>query len=358
MTLPSHGANPKYVYGAAKINQPDHLLDFSVNVNPFGAPSVIKEKWMEWYQYIEDYPDPLASQLKKELSTKEGIAENCILIGNGGAEIITLVAQFLKEKRVLIIQPAFSEYEQACLAQKCIVEHHILKEEDWTLEISDLLYKVKQFDAIFLCTPNNPTGVIYDKQSVIELLEEGKRKNCYIIIDEAFYDFSPNNSTYISLLLEYPNLIVLRSLTKMFAIAGLRLGYGAAHPKVIKELSVLKPHWSVNAIAMKAGIECIFQDSYILQTKQHIEAERRRLEVFYKEYAFQMSDSKVNFYLLKDPSLSEAAPLFHFLLKKGIVPRHTMNFPGLDGRWLRFAIKRAEENNRLMEALVEWKNRK
>lgn len=355
MTLPSHGSNPHYVYRSARIEKPDRVIDFSVNVNPFGAPTIIRERWQSWFSYVEDYPDPLASELKQKLSILNDIQEDCLLIGNGGAELITLVAQFLRGKRILIIQPSFSEYEQACFAQNCCVEHHVLQEGNWALGLNELLPKVKLFDGIFLCTPNNPTGVVYDRQAVMELVQEGKREGCYIIIDEAFYDFTTDNHSYINLIKQYPNLIILRSLTKMFAIAGLRLGYGAANPSVMEKLAALKPHWSVNAIAMKAGLECILQDSYIQHTKQHIADERKRLELVYQSNGFQMSKSEVNFYLLKDPQLEDAAPLFHFLLKKGIVPRHTMNFPGLNGRWLRFAVKKKKENNLLMEALLEWK---
>lgn len=356
MTLPSHGSNPKYVYQAIKLPTPQQLIDFSVNVNPFGSPPILREKWHEWFPLLEDYPDPHASILKREISIKEGIGEEYLLIGNGGAEIIALVAQLFQGKRILIIQPAFSEYEQACLAQKCIVEHHVLEEGIWNLRMEELLPKVKHYDAIFLCTPNNPTGVVYDRQSIIELVEEGYRSQCSIIIDEAFYDFTVDSETYISLVKQYPNLIVLRSLTKMFAIAGLRLGFGVAQPQVIQQLAALKPHWSVNAIAIKAGLECISQDSYIRHTKQLIHVERNRLKDFYKENGFCMSVSAVNFYIIKDPALKEAAPLYEYLLKKGLVPRHTMNFPGLDGRWLRFAIRKQNENNQLMEALSEWKN--
>lgn len=346
------------MYQAANLDQPDRLVDFSVNVNPFGAPAILKERWLDWYQLVEDYPDPYATELRRELSKIEGIEEKYLLIGNGGAELISLVAQLLNGQNVLIIEPAFSEYEQACLAQKCHVDHHILLEGNWSLNTNELLPKIKKYGAIFLCTPNNPTGVVYDRNSIIQLLEEGKRNNCFIIIDEAFFDFSTEHHSYLSFIKEYPNLIILRSLTKMYAIAGLRLGYMAAHSTIIEKLSALKPHWSVNAIAMKAGLECLFQESFVIQTRQHIDKERQRLEAFYKKTGFRVSHSKVNFYLLQDPAFSNATPLFHFLLEKGFVPRHTMNFPGLDGRWLRFAIKRTEHNQLLMEALSEWKNRK
>lgn len=356
--MPSHGSNPHYVYKAANLKQPETVLDFSVNVNPFGAPAIIKENWMKWFQFIEDYPDPHSAELKKELSIKEKIDENNILIGNGGAELISLVPQLFNGKNVLIIEPAFSEYEQACLAQNCHVEHHILNEGDWSLNTAELLPKVKKYQAIFLCTPNNPTGVVYDREAILQLIEEGKRHQCMIIIDEAFFDFSSENHSYSSFIEQYSNLILLRSLTKMYAIAGLRLGYLIAHPSVIAKLSMLKPHWSVNAIAMKAGMECLKQHKYVQQTRQHIDQERSRLEEFFQKSGFSYSKSKVNFYLLRDPALLEAAPLFLFLLEKGIVPRHTLNFPGLNGRWLRLAIKQTEDNNQLLEALDEWKNRR
>jgi threonine-phosphate decarboxylase len=157
------------------------------------------------------------------------------------------------------------------------------------------------------------------------------------------------------LIKDYKNLILLRSLTKMFSIPGLRLGYVIANCEIIAKLSDYQPHWSVNSVALAIGNLCIEEDKYIENTVQFITSERKALVTFYEENGFEVSPSKVNFYLLRDSQLIDQYPLFQWLLQKGIVPRHTFNFPGLDGRWLRFAIRTSAENRKLMEAVQEWR---
>ena len=130
----------------------------------------------------------------------------------------------------------------------------------------------------------------------------------------------------------------------MFAIPGLRLGYVIANRENIAKLSDYQPHWSVNSVALKIGELCIEEEKYIENTVQFITSERKALVIFYEKNGFEVSPSKVNFYLLRDLQFVDQYPLFQLLLQKGIVPRHTFNFPGLEGRWLRFAIRTSAEN--------------
>ena len=151
-------------------------------------------------------------------------------------------------------------------------------------------------------------------------------------------------------------MVILRSLTKIFAIPGLRLGYLLADEALVQQLKVFKPHWSVNAIALSAGQLCIEEEKYVEETRVYISEQKQRLFAFFKEYGFEVSNSTINFYLLRDRGAEDASELMTFLLKKGIIPRHTYNFPGLDGKWLRFAIKSAEDNTELMGALRQWRD--
>ena len=135
-------------------------------------------------------------------------------------------------------------------------------------------------------------------------------------------------------------MILLRSLTKMFAIPGLRLGYVIANREIIAKLSDYQPHWSVNSVALAIGNLCLEEDEYIENTVQFITSERKTLFHFMRKMALKFPLSKVNFYLLRDSRIKMISiHCLQFLLKKGIVPRHTFNFPGLEGRWLRFAIR-------------------
>lgn len=355
MTWPSHGANPHYLYEAAGLTRLEQMIDFSANINPLGPPVSIQRNWGSWLHGIVQYPDPQSSLLKKKLAGQNGIETNNILIGNGGAEIISLIGRLFAGKKVLIVEPTFSEYEKVCQINHCDITYFQLM-EGWELDTQQLIAQLSKVDVVFLCNPNNPTGCYYGKDKIKEIVEECEKQNCYLIVDEAFYDFVAQYESLVSILKEYSTLIMLRSLTKIFAIPGLRLGYVMADPKIIENLADYQPHWSVNSIAMKAGELFLEDEDFIQKSIQHIDSERETLFSFYKKRDFVFSESKVNFYLLRDTGLINQYPFFQFLLGKGIVPRHTFNFPGLEGKWLRFAIKRTEENMALMEAVQEWRN--
>ncbi|WP_251551834.1 threonine-phosphate decarboxylase CobD [Neobacillus muris] len=355
MKLPSHGANPQYLYEALNLALPDKFIDFSANINPLGPPESIKENWNGFYQDILTYPDPYGLKLKEAIAEKEGIPVESLMIGNGGAELIALVGRKLAGKKVLIIQPAFSEYEAACRANGCEVIYHQLKEPDFSFDLDEFRSKAATADAVFLCNPNNPTGIPFSSPLLLSILEECEKLSCIVIVDEAFYDFLEEYDSCFPYIHQYSKLLIIRSMTKMFAIPGIRLGYLAASPAVIAELSYLQSHWSINSIALEAGVLCLKADSFLLKTKEFIAQERNRLFQFYMACQFQVSASKVNFYLFRDPNCENQFELFNYLLQYGIIPRHTFNFPGLEGQWLRFAIKGKEDNDQLMEVLRHWR---
>lgn len=358
MLLPTHGANPHYLYKALEMDMPSTYVDFSANINPLGPPSSLQEHWSRLFNNIIHYPDPHAVELTKLLARKEQLSEHSILVGNGGAEMITLVARLLAGKKVLIIQPAFAEYAESCCAAGCDVSFYQLQEPNWDLNIEPLIPYLQENDAVFLCTPNNPTGISFAEESVRELIAECERANCMLVIDEAFYDFTEEAFTYAPLLNQHKHVIILRSLTKIFAIPGLRLGYMLADAEIIQQLKPYKPHWSVNAIALEAGKLCLREEAYVEKTRAYISEQKQKLFSFFSEYGFDVSDSSINFYLLKDPKVEDSQAMLRFLLSKGIIPRHTYNFPGLDGRWLRFAIKSERDNQVLMEGLQEWRKKR
>lgn len=334
---------------------PEKYIDFSANINPMGPPPALKEKWNDFYQEITVYPDPFAEKLTSRIAESEQISDDSILIGNGGAELITLVARFLTGKNVIVVEPTFSEYEKACRANNCEIRYHQLIEPNFALNIDELRPSLPSADALFLCNPNNPTGIQYPISTILSIIEECEKQNCFVILDEAFYDFLVNYQSYIPYINKFSNLIIIRSLTKMFAIPGLRLGYLVATPDIIAEISRLQPHWSINTIALMAGELCIQNKEFIKKSQVYIWEERERLYTFFNQKKFEITPSQVNFYLLRDPFLKNQFSLFEFLLHKGIIPRHTFNFPGLEGKWLRFAIKSKQENSALMEVLLEWR---
>lgn len=355
MKWPTHGSNPQFLYKALHLDMPETVIDFSANINPLGPPATVKDRWNELFSLLADYPDPTAERLTGLLAKKEGVRKEQILVGNGGAELISLVGRLLFGKKALIVQPAFSEYEEACRVNQCEVRYHLMDVDNWELRLDELLVNLREVDAVFLCNPNNPTGMFFPKLTIEVLARECARYGTLLIVDEAFYDFIEGYESTVSCLRYCENMLILRSMTKMFSIPGIRLGYLMANETLLAKIRESKPHWSVNAIAMKVGEWCLSESDYVEQTIHLIKQERVRLQSFYRDQAFSYSPSNVNFYLLKDSKVSDQFPFFRFLMEKGMIPRHTMNFPGLDGKWLRLAIKGADEHDRLLEVISEWR---
>ena len=356
MNLPSHGANPHYLYEKLGLEMPKNIIDFSANINPLGPPPILLDKWEELFQTVHLYPDPFASRLKEKISELHGVHPKQLLIGNGAAEIISLLGRILAGKKVLLLQPAFSEYEEVCRINACAISHHYLAaENDWELSPSVLEKEISKMDAVFLCNPNNPTGTFYPKQIIEEMLVICEQNNCYLILDEAFYDFVQDYEDMVPLLKQYSKLIILRSLTKMYSIPGIRLGYVFASKQVIEQLQHFQSQWSINGIALQVGELLIDQEEFQQKTQTFVQIEKKKLYNFFIKEQFMHSESAANYYLLRDPLFIDQKELLTFLLNNGIIARHTYNYPSLEGKWLRFAVKSKEENQQLQGVLTKWR---
>ncbi len=355
MQLPNHGANPEHLAKQLEILLQANAIDFSVNTTPLPLQTQISENWQSYLETITKYPDPTSEQLTAVIAEKEGLSPHELLVGNGAAQLIFLLALFFQRKRVAIVEPSFSEYRDACQIFNCEIEGIFLN-NPWKLDVTEIIAKSKQKDLLFICNPNNPTGVAYSLQEIEYVIEKLEPFQVTVVIDEAFYDFQENGPTLIKLVKNYQNVIVLRSLTKMYGIAGLRLGYIAANPSFIQKLRLLQAPWSVNGLVQRIGCDCLQDLRYPKEVQKYCKSERQRIFPLLREMGYEVSNSVVNFYLLKEKTQQgESMPLLKFLLQQGIVPRHTYNFPSLDGRYLRLAVKTVSENNQLLAVLARWK---
>ncbi|MGO4888241.1 threonine-phosphate decarboxylase CobD [Anaerobacillus sp. MEB173] len=357
MVLPNHGANPNHTIEALGLTVKQEIIDFSVNTNPYGSPAEIKEQWLDYFQNVESYPDPHVKELRQEISKTENISADHILVGNGAAELIFLIGNHFRQSRVLIVEPTFSEYRDACEAFGSHVESFLLSEENgWQIDVEKLVKEMKNKDLLFICHPNNPTGVVYQPSHWGYLFKKAEELGVVVIVDEAFYDFCMEDISVSEFVKEYANLIVLRSLTKMYAIAGIRLGYLLAHPSLIGQLRQLQHPWSVNGLAQKIGLVCLNASSHAKKSREKIAVERERLFPLIREQGFILSQSSTNYYLIREHGhKKDMKSLMTFLIEHGIIPRHTYNFKGLDGKYLRLAIKTETENNKLLDVLRGWK---
>ena len=341
-----HGGN---IYQAQR-KYKRKFLDFSANINPLGLTSQAKEAIYKNFGSILHYPDPEAKNITRKIAQYWGIKEKNVLVGNGSIEFIYLIMSAFKPKTTLIPIPTFSEYERAARCIKSKINFLRLKEK-LRFKLQDT--KINQADILFLCNPNNPTGnLILTDYRIIEKLPIE-----LIVIDESFMDFLPDEKKYTLIWKAQKNkrIIVLRTFTKFFALAGLRIGYLVAHQSIVNKLRQHKIPWSVNSLAQIAG-EIALKDRYYFKATQFIiEKERRFLNTQFKKIkGLKAYPSVANFLLLKiERDKISANDLTKRLLKEGILVRDCTNFRNLNNKFIRVAVRNRKENQKLIVALRE-----
>ncbi len=324
---------------------PGEVLDFSVSSNPFGPPPGIKEALST--SAIDRYPDREATELRRHLAGKLGIAPQNIIAGNGSVELLRLaaLAYFGSGDRVLIIEPTFGEYEVACrIAGSQPLKPWMGAEGFKVREIVDLI-KQERPKGVFLCNPNNPTGEYLprgDFQQILAVCED-----TLLILDEAYIAFIDCAWSSLEMIQE-GNLLILRSMTKDYALAGLRLGYAISHQGVIEALRKVCPPWNVNAVAQRAGILALEEEEYFGQCKIKLQQSKDFLMRGLADLGLPPLPSEANFFLVK---VGDAGKLRHQLLKRGILIRDCTSF-GLPD-YIRVAPRTLPECHRLIAAIKE-----
>jgi threonine-phosphate decarboxylase len=353
---PRHGGQPRALLERLGLPPGREVLDFSANLNPLGPPEWLASLWAELGQGIDRYPDPDYTGARRATAEANRLAPEQVLLTNGGAEAIFLAAALHAGRRAVIIQPTFAEYARACRHYRLAVRDIFLS-SDFTLDEARALAAMRKTDVVFLCRPNNPSGTLVPKALIGRLLETGREHGACLVVDEAFIDFVEDPAESLTpLLATHPNLLILRSLTKLYAIPGLRLGYLLGAPDLVARAAELQMPWSVNAPAAALVAPLLADEVFVARTHDWLRRELDRLRPTLERLAFDVSPTRVNFYLLRDrrqPRSSEA--LLRFLADAGILARPTHNFPGLEDGWLRLAVRSAEDNDRLLAALAAWR---
>lgn len=337
------------------------LDDFSANISPLGIPEGLKTILADTLQTMSVYPDPEYLELRSAIARYAGVNKDRIIPGNGAAQIIHDAIRFLKPIKAMLMAPTFSEYEAALRTTNSQIDYfYTCSEQLFSLNEMDLIRSLDEsFDLLVLCNPNNPTGSLLPREVVLKILKHCREIGCQVIIDEAFMDFVEKEGTYsmLSFVTQWDNLMIVRAFTKIFAIPGLRLGYG-----VYGCLDKAKNHgdkmipWSINAYAdaMKSFINKKEAKEYVGKVKNIIHYERNRIfhEIEKMQYFF-VFPSVVNFLLVRIESNDRMSvkKLWEQLLKDHILIRDCSNFRGLPKDCFRIAIKNKEENQRLIDSL-------
>mgnify|MGYP002857221856 CR=1 FL=1 len=336
------------------------FLDFSVNTNPLGLPEGVKDAIKNSIELCEKYPDQSCALLRKK------IEQNChfgsvefLTFGNGASELLSLSVRAISPKKTLIFSPTFSGYERALKACGSEIFYHNLQREKNFVLNESIFESIKKAspDMIFLCNPNNPTGQMINPLLLKEILDFCEKNEIFVLIDECFIEFTgKSEESAVRFLKTCPHLLVLNAFTKIYAMAGLRLGYlMSSNFALIKKINLLKPEWNVSQIAQIAGIAALEEKDYVKKTQELIKEERAYLSKKLKALGFIVYPSEANFILFNDQKISEkkyaGKSLDKYLLEKGISLRTCENFKNLTKNDFRIAVRTHGENERLISLL-------
>ncbi|TBR22417.1 MAG: threonine-phosphate decarboxylase [Candidatus Nitrosotenuis sp.] len=339
--------------GLYSVKSPNRtLVDFSSNVNPLGFPSSVKKLLKISLQNISVYPDHNSTKLRDRLSKYTKIPISNLVIGNGATEIIYNFCQAViaKNTSVLIPVPTFGEYEAA--VDLCGGKVEFFKTMNLNNDVSDFITKIPKNGCVFICNPNNPTGTLIPKNTMLKILHAAKSRSAMLFVDECFMELTQSPKESLTDHLSAGNLFILQSLTKSFGLAGLRVGYGIGDKKMISILHNIKIPWNVGGLAQDAAVLALSDKGFLPKTRRMIKKEHDFLtNSISKLNGFFCFDSSTNFILIKTKTKSKT--LQNNLLKKNILIRDCSTFRGLDDSYIRIAIKTHKENTKLLAALEE-----
>lgn len=349
------------------------FLDFSVNVSPLGVPDSVRSalRDLDEGNALSAYPDPFCCDLRETIARKEGLSAEQVVCGNGAVELVYRLVRALRPKKSLIVEPTFSEYEAALREVDCQVEKYYVREvlnefgklcaQSFTLT-GDLLNELPEdLDLLFLCSPNNPTGRSVDEALMKEILETCRARGIRVVWDACFLDFmdledgadrqEKAEQFLLSCVREYEGLIALKSLTKTYALAGLRIGYVlCSDTELVDTLLTTGVPWSVSTPAQVAGIAALQDDAYLERTRRYVSEEKLQLWLGLLQMGRSFCRRGDGNYLLLWTELPDLAER---LKKRGILVRDCSNFDGLDEHYIRIAIRTRRDNQKLYEALWE-----
>lgn len=334
----------------------ESILDFSSNLNVL-APTVSKAEWEQWAAEIIHYPEPDAERLTNRLAEIYRLPSDYILPTAGCIEGLYLAARLFTGCRVAIMEPGFSDYSRSFASLDCQIEHLLLPRELWDSPATEWRHLLQSFDVVVLGNPNNPTGSMQPRKDLRHLFEMEWSRAKHWIVDEAFMEFVADHDgeTLLSMVEQFPSLVVLRSLTKSWRIPGLRAGFLAtAGP--MDRLRKMQPPWTVNAVAQAWAQQFLVKERHeqLLQTLRELRMLKLQFESQLQAIqGIYVHPAAANFLLVELTAESlDAGTLYQKLGRRGLLIRVGDSFRGLArGRFIRLSVRTASENSRLVREL-------
>jgi len=339
----------QYEHGGDIYGNDGILLDFSVNINPLGMPESVKQAIVDHLPDCARYPDPSCRALRSALAAKRGLEASAVICGNGASELIFALCAAVRPGRVLTLAPTFSEYGRAAaLFGGGLREHYLSETYGFALTESILEELTPGTDLLFLCNPNNPTGRLADPALLCKIAEVCRDNGTLLVLDECFIDFTRGKSM-LPELGKYPNVLILQAFTKIYAMAGLRLGaLYSADERLLMRIAEYLPAWNVSSVAQAAGTAALEETDWVENTRRVVEREREFMAAALRGLGLTVYQSDANFLLIKSER-----PLHAPLKARGILVRSCANFPELGEGYIRVGLKTRDENRALIRALSE-----
>ncbi len=353
---PTHGGNLIWAAQVAGCSR-DRILDFSASINPWGPPDSAISAIQENLSSLNSYPDPNYTLLRQALASWHGLSADWILPGNGVAALLTWVGRELAQlDAVYVIAPAFADYARSLQAFDAPVVRYPLTVEgdkftiDWA-EFLEFAGKNNHSYGLLLNNPHNPTGKLFAKRDLQALLDNFS----LVVVDEAFMDFLPpeRQQSLLDLTPDYPNLVILRSLTKFYSLPGLRIGYAIAHPQRLRRWQIWRDPWSVNTLAAAAAMAVLQDKDFREKTWQWLPAAREKLYHKLSQIpGLTPVPSAVN-YLLVQTEIPARQLQKQLLQTSQVLIRDCISFAELGDRYFRIAVRSASENQQLLAGLAQ-----
>jgi threonine-phosphate decarboxylase len=354
---PVHGGQLRQIaarYGA----QAEALLDFSANINPAGPPRSVLMAMQQALMNpatLSTYPDLELADLKHAIAENAGVRPENVAVANGFVPLLDAVLRSLHIRRCLLPVPCFSEYRRALEnASVAITPYLLASNRDFLYDIDAMLETLIEdgCDAILLANPQNPSGALFSEpERMLQFVKAANEHSITVLLDEAFVDYSPNHSL-VSHSIQQPNLIVFRSVTKFFAIPGLRVAYTICNSATARVLQRMITPWPITSLASDAVCAALRDEVYAADSRLANERQRSWLEKELLRLKIATYPSSTNFLLLRLPEAINSDLLWErMLVEQHVVMRSCANFEGLEDGHLRIAVRSQPENQKLIHSL-------
>ena len=329
-----------------------NMIDFSANINFLGMPESVRKAAEEAVSESIHYPDVRCTELRKAIGAMDQVNPEHVFCGNGAADVIFSLVLAIKPKKALLPVPSFYEYQQALNSVLCRTDLYQMQEKDGFRMGEDILNRITpDVDILFLCNPGNPTGILIERELLEKILHKCERTDTLMVVDECFMDLvdEPENYSMMSWVERSDQIFILKAFTKLYAMPGLRLGYGiCCNGGLLDQMERVSQPWRVSVPAQAAGIAAAAETEFVKKSREEIGRLRETMKARIREMGYMVLNSAANYVFFEGEY-----HLGNLMRERGILIRDCSNYQGLHMGFYRAAVRSAADDAKLLAALEE-----